>query len=274
MRRRRRPQPAAPPRGGRTGHRPGPAGHRGALHRRHRRREPGARAGGRRGAAAARPGALQHQRLHQLPRLQPAGRRGPRPEPDRRRRRRRVLPGLQRAHAAGPPGGAGHAEADAAGLRPGHRGGPGQPGRPRRLHPGQRRRPDPAGGERRGAARRRPGPRRRAVPPQLRLVPQLHRPRRRAVVGQVRPEPGPGQRDADLHGDADRPAEHAQVLRPAAHAGGEGRHHRLRQVGLGVEQQRRRLRAGGIGPTAEGIVAFIFGLSAMVGIAIWLGAKA
>ena len=32
--------------------------------------------------------------------------------------------------------------------------------------------------------------------------------------------------------------------------------------------------AGGIGPTAEGIVAFIFGLSAMVGIAIWLGAKA
>ena len=32
--------------------------------------------------------------------------------------------------------------------------------------------------------------------------------------------------------------------------------------------------AGGIGPTAEGIVAFIFGLAAMVGIAIWLGAKA
>ena len=32
--------------------------------------------------------------------------------------------------------------------------------------------------------------------------------------------------------------------------------------------------AGGIGPTAEGIVAFIVGLAAMVGIAIWLGAKA
>ena len=32
--------------------------------------------------------------------------------------------------------------------------------------------------------------------------------------------------------------------------------------------------AGGIGPTAEGIVAFIVGLAAMIGIAIWLGAKA
>ena len=32
--------------------------------------------------------------------------------------------------------------------------------------------------------------------------------------------------------------------------------------------------AGGIGPTAEGIVGFIFGLAAMVGVAIWLGAKA
>jgi len=31
---------------------------------------------------------------------------------------------------------------------------------------------------------------------------------------------------------------------------------------------------GGLGPTSEGIVAFIFGLAAMVGIAIWLGAKA
>src|SRR4029078_3260452 len=32
--------------------------------------------------------------------------------------------------------------------------------------------------------------------------------------------------------------------------------------------------AGEIGPTAEGIVSFIFGLAAMVGMAIWLGAKA
>ena len=32
--------------------------------------------------------------------------------------------------------------------------------------------------------------------------------------------------------------------------------------------------AGGIGPTAEGIIAFVFGLMAMIGIAIWLGAKA
>ena len=32
--------------------------------------------------------------------------------------------------------------------------------------------------------------------------------------------------------------------------------------------------AGGIGPTAEGVVAFVVGLTAMIGIAIWLGAKA
>jgi ubiquinol-cytochrome c reductase cytochrome c subunit len=32
--------------------------------------------------------------------------------------------------------------------------------------------------------------------------------------------------------------------------------------------------AGGLGPTSEGVLAFIFGLAAMIGIAIWLGAKA
>ncbi len=47
------------------------------------------------------------------------------------------------------------------------------------------------------AARQRPGPRRRLVPSQLRLVPQLHRQGRRAVVGQVRARPGRGQRAAD-----------------------------------------------------------------------------
>jgi ubiquinol-cytochrome c reductase cytochrome c subunit len=31
---------------------------------------------------------------------------------------------------------------------------------------------------------------------------------------------------------------------------------------------------GGLGPTSEGIIAFIFGLASMIGIAIWLGAKA
>ena len=108
-------------------------------------------------------------------------------EPDRRRRGRRVLPGLQRADAAGPPGGAGQrkpplpifdpdteegqANLDALGAYiQANGGGPTAPG-----------------GTRRGAARRRPGARRRAVPAQLRVVPQLHRPRRRAVVGQVRP---------------------------------------------------------------------------------------
>ena len=62
--------------------------------------------------------------------------------------------------------------------------------RARRLRPGQRRRTDgPARRQRRGraglAARQRRRPRRRPVPAQLRVVPQLHRQGRRAVVGQV-----------------------------------------------------------------------------------------
>ena len=55
----------------------------------------------------------------------------------------------------------------------------------------------------------RPG--RRAVPAQLRVLPQLHRSGRRALAGQVRPQPRPGHRPADLRRHAQRPAEHAEV---------------------------------------------------------------
>ena len=128
----------------------------------------------------------------------------------------------------------------------------------------------PAGPEadRRRAARRRPGPRRRAVPAQLLLVPQLHRSRRRAVVGQVRPDAGPGQRRADLHRDAHRAAEHAQVLRPAAHAGGEEGHHRLRQVGRrAATTTPAATRSAGSARRPRASIAFIVGLAAMIGFA-------
>ena len=105
----RRPEPAAPAASApaRAGRRPGPAvGLIGAGLLRRR-----AHAARHRRDAASDAALLQRGQelfnenvLHQLPRLQPAGRRGPRPEPDRRRRRRRVLPGLQRADAAGAPG--------------------------------------------------------------------------------------------------------------------------------------------------------------------------
>ena len=81
------------------------------------------------------------------------------------------------------------------------------------------------------AARQRRGPRRRPVPAELLVVPQLHRQGRRAVVGQVRARPGDGRARADLYRDADRSAEHAEVLRPAAVTGREARHRRLRPDG-------------------------------------------
>ena len=51
-------------------------------------------------------GAVRRE-LHHLPRPQRPGRRGPRPEPDRRRRGLGRVPGQHRPDAAGPPGGPG-----------------------------------------------------------------------------------------------------------------------------------------------------------------------
>ena len=60
--------------------------------------------------------------------------------------------------------------------------------------------------------------------------------------GKFAPDLGAGQRAADPHRDADRPAEHAEVLRPPAVARREEGHHRLRQDG------RRRARARRLRP--------------------------
>ena len=84
----------------------------------------------------------------------------------------------------------------------------------------------PGGGrlQRRGR-RRRQG--RRAVPRQLRHVPQLRRLRRCAHPRQVRPEPARRRGQARLRGDGHRPAVDARLQRHQHHPRGQERHHRL-----------------------------------------------
>ena len=108
-------------------------------------------------------------------------------------------------------------------------------------------------------------PGRRAVPAELRVLPQLHRPGRRAVPGQVRAEPGRGDRHPDLRGDAVRPGEHAEVLRRPA-----DRRRRRRRSSRSSRTTRRRsipggLPLGGFGPAPEGLIAFLVGMGAIIG---------
>ena len=256
--------PAAvpPPAGRRHGARPRPA-HRGGLYTALSPQPQVAQRPGRRRAGRQGPGALQ-QRLHHLPRREPAGRAGPRAEPDRRGRRGRLLPGLVRPDADGPPGGAGQPQAAAADVRPGHRGGRGQPGRARRVHPGQRRRP--------GRARPTPATPCAATDPArggelFRLnCASCHNFTGRGGAlssGKFAPTLDPATESADLHRDAHRPAEHAEVLRPPAHAGGEEGHHRLHQVGARrttTTPAATRWAASARCPRAS--IAFIVGLAA------------
>ena len=66
--------------------------------------------------------------------------------------------------------------------------------------------------EDRPARRRRDRHGRRAVPAELRVLPQLHRPGRRALAGQVRAEPGPGHR----HGRSGAPCSAARRTCPSS----------------------------------------------------------
>ena len=91
--------------------------------------------------------------------------------------------------------------------------------------------------------------------------------------GKYAPELERGRARADLHRDAHRPAEHAEVLRPSAEPGGEERHRRLRPRsnprpnpgGYGL---------GGFGPAPEGMAMWIIGMVAVIGVALWIGARA
>ncbi|CAA9261482.1 MAG: Ubiquinol-cytochrome C reductase, diheme cytochrome cc subunit, partial [uncultured Corynebacteriales bacterium] len=190
------------------------------------------------GPAAVRAG------LHHLPRPQPAGCAGPRAVADRRRRGRGVLPGGHRPDAGRPPGGPGRAQG--AVLRRGRDAADRGVRAVRR-----RRRGDP---DRQPARQRRePGRGRRAVPAQLRLLPQLRRPRRRPLGGQVRPADGPGERPHDLDRDAHRPAEHAGLRGQPAHRGAEAGDHQLRADPEGARRPGRRPdRPDGPGPGGPG----------------------
>ena len=70
-----------------------------------------------------------------------------------------------------------------------------------------------------------------------------------------------------------------RILGNGTHLGNDARENgcsesRIPVTGSGQDNSVGGYAAGGIGPTAEGIVAFVVGLTAMIGIAIWLGAKA
>ena len=69
--------------------------------------------------------------------------------------------------------------------------------------------------------------------------------------GKYAPDLGDGRARADLHRDADRPAEHAEVLRPSAHPRGEARHRRLRPRG-DRDARPRRLRPRRLRSRARG----------------------
>ena len=124
------------------------------------------------------------------------------------------------------------------------------------------------GGHRRRPARRRPGPRRRAVPAQLRLVPQLHRARRRAVVGQVRPARSTRRRRAQIYtamltGPQNMPKFTDRQLSP------EEKKDIIAYI-KSVEGDYNNPGGnplGGIGPVSEGVVAFIVGLAGLIGFA-------
>ena len=114
--------------------------------------------------------------------------------------------------------------------------------------------------------------RRRALPAELRLLPQLHRAGRRPVPGQVRAQPRPGHRRADLGRDAQRAAEHAEVRQRPAHAGGEGGDHPFIQDNKATIDP-GGYAAGGFGPAPEGLIAFLVGMGAIVAAVLWMGSR-
>ena len=138
-----------------------------------------------------------------------------------------------------------------------------------RVRPGQRRRPGDARGAGRGAAGRQPRSRRPALPAQLRLVPQLHRPRRRAVLRQVRAARWTASTEeqmyaAMLSGPESMPRFSERQLTP------EEKKDIIAYVKSvdGRQQQPRRRPIGGLGPQSEGLIGFIVGIAALLGITL------
>ena len=99
---------------------------------------------------------------------------------------------------------------------------------------------------------------RRAVPAELRVLPQLHRQGRRALAGQVRPRPRTGHRLRDLRRHALRSGEHAEVLRRPADP------EEKMAIITYVQNAKASMDPGGyglggFGPVSEGFFAFIVG---------------
>ena len=113
---------------------------------------------------------------------------------------------------------------------------------------------------------------RRAVPRQLRDVPQLRRRRRRPDPRQVRPGHRRRHEQAHLRGHGHRPAEHAGVQRPNLTP--ESKRDIIAFLNTIDEQENPGgMALGSLGPVTEGLFAWVFGLGILVGCAVWLGSK-
>ena len=243
-----------------------------------RRRRPGRRADphapGRRrrrvalGAAAHRQAAVRHL-LRDLPRRQPAGCARPRAEPDRCRRGGGVLPGVHRPDAGDARRGPSAAQRRRSSTR--RRSTRSAPTcRPTVAAPPWCATPTAASRCSRCAATTWAAA---ATCSGSTAPPATTSPARAAHCRRASTRPTwRGQRAADLHRDADRPAEHAEVLRPAAVLRREEGHHRLRQDGT-EERRPGGYGLGGFGPAPEGMAMWIIGMVAVIGVALWIGAR-
>ena len=75
---------------------------------------------------------------------------------------------------------------------------------------------------------------------------------------------------AHLRGHAHRPAADAGLLRRGAHARGQARHHRLPQEHRRSRPTTAASRSAALGPVSEGLFAWLVGIGALVGFAVWI----
>lgn len=72
---------------------------------------------------------------------------------------------------------------------------------------------------------------------------------------------------------ADRPAEHAGLQRHEPHAAGQGRHHHAISWMTENTNMVGGYNLGGVGPVAEGLFIWVFGIGGAVAFAIWLTSR-
>ena len=116
---------------------------------------------------------------------------------------------------------------------------------------------------------------RRAVPHQLRAVPQLHRQGRRADQRQVRARPS----RASTRSTSTRPCRPARrTCRPSPTPRCRRRTRRTSsrtstRSTATTSESPGGLELGGLGPVSEGLFAWIFGLGALIAVAVWVAAR-